>query len=41
LWGAPRCGRAKARLANGTAIAWASGRWSVEPEREVRFAERI
>jgi alpha-glucosidase (family GH31 glycosyl hydrolase) len=41
LWGAPRCGRAKARLADGTAIAWVSGGWSVEPEREVRFAERI
>ncbi len=39
LWGEPRCGRAKARLADGTTIAWRRGRgWSVSRERDVSFA---
>jgi len=38
LWGEPRCGRALARLADGTRIAWRRGRWSVAPEREVTFS---
>jgi alpha-glucosidase (family GH31 glycosyl hydrolase) len=37
LWGEPRQGRAAARLADGTRIAWQHGRWSVSPEREVEF----
>ncbi len=40
LWGEPRLGRARVRLADGTAIAWRRGRWSVEGEREVTSAER-
>ena len=38
LWGEPRCGRALARLADGTRIAWRRGRWSVPagPRRRVR-----
>ncbi len=40
LWGEPRLGRAKARLADGTLIAWREGTWSVSAEREVRFGER-
>lgn len=38
LYGEPRLGRAGARLADGTRIRWRDGRWSVTPEREVRFA---
>ena len=38
LWGEPRCGRALARLADDTRIAWRRGRWSVAPEREVTFS---
>jgi hypothetical protein len=42
LWGEPRCGRAKARLADGTTIAWRRGRgWSVRSPsgpRDVTFA---
>ena len=38
LWGEPRCGRALARLADGTRITWRRGRWSVAPEREVTFS---
>jgi hypothetical protein len=41
LWGRPRQGRALARLADGTRIAWHDGRWSVEPDREVAFTERF
>jgi len=37
LWGKPRLGRAAARLADGTRIAWRQGGWSVAPEREVEF----
>jgi alpha-glucosidase (family GH31 glycosyl hydrolase) len=40
LWGEPRCGRATVRLADGTGIRWNAGRWSVSPERLVRFAQR-
>jgi alpha-glucosidase (family GH31 glycosyl hydrolase) len=41
LWGRPRCRRAKARLADGTAVAWDRGRWSCSaPGREVSYAER-
>jgi alpha-glucosidase (family GH31 glycosyl hydrolase) len=35
LWGEPACGRASARLADGTRVRWVHGVWSVEPEREV------
>jgi alpha-glucosidase (family GH31 glycosyl hydrolase) len=38
LWGEPACGRALARLADGTRIAWRRERWSVTPEREVTFS---
>ncbi len=42
LWGEPRGGRAKARLADGTTIAWRRGRgWSVDAPhgaRDVTFA---
>jgi alpha-glucosidase (family GH31 glycosyl hydrolase) len=38
LWGAPRSGRATARLADGTVIRWTRGEWSVTPERPVVFA---
>jgi alpha-glucosidase (family GH31 glycosyl hydrolase) len=40
LWGEPRCARAAARLADGTKVRWHAGRWSVSPERAVRFSER-
>jgi hypothetical protein len=40
LWGEPRGGRALARPADGTRIRWRRGRWSVEPDRSVRFVER-
>jgi hypothetical protein len=39
LWGRPRCGRAAARLADGTRIRWCAGEWSVSDEREVAFRE--
>ncbi len=44
LWGEPRVGRAVARLADGTRIAWRRGAWSVAPSpgvtgREVSFRE--
>jgi alpha-glucosidase (family GH31 glycosyl hydrolase) len=39
LWGRPATGRAKARLADGTAIRWESGRWLAPPGREVTFEE--
>jgi hypothetical protein len=38
LWGDPPCGRALARLADGTAVRWTRGEWSAT--REVRFAVR-
>jgi alpha-glucosidase (family GH31 glycosyl hydrolase) len=39
LWGEPRCGRAKVRLADGTVVSWRRGEWSMEsPEpREIEF----
>ena len=40
LWGEPRLGRTAVRLADGTKIAWRRGRWSVDRERDVVFAER-
>ena len=39
LWGRPRCGRAAARLADGTSIRWHDGEWSVSPVREVELRE--
>ena len=38
LWGEPRCGRALARLAVGSRIAWRRGRWSVPAGRDVACA---
>jgi hypothetical protein len=40
LWGEPRLGSASVRLADGTRITWRRGRWSVDRDREVTFAER-
>jgi alpha-glucosidase (family GH31 glycosyl hydrolase) len=39
LWGSPACGRATARLADGTTVRWSQTRgWSVsDPAREVEF----
>jgi alpha-glucosidase (family GH31 glycosyl hydrolase) len=40
LWGEPRCGRAAARLADGTVVRWDRGGWSVGgalPGREISF----
>jgi alpha-glucosidase (family GH31 glycosyl hydrolase) len=39
LWGTPRCGRATARLADGTRVRWREGQWSVSPERELAVRE--
>ena len=39
LWGRPACGRAKARLADGTQVRWESGRWSGPAGREIAYAE--
>jgi alpha-glucosidase (family GH31 glycosyl hydrolase) len=33
LWGEPSCGRASARLADGTRVRWQRGEWSVTPPR--------
>jgi hypothetical protein len=40
LWGEPACGRALARLADGTRIAWRRGRWKrhAAARRHVRRA---
>jgi hypothetical protein len=35
LWGEPPCGRALARLADGTEVRWQRGEWSLPPGREV------
>jgi hypothetical protein len=35
LWGEPACGRAAARLAEGTRVRWVRGEWSIGPEREL------
>jgi hypothetical protein len=40
LWGEPPSGRAAARLADGTAVRWTRGEWTVSAEREVRFSVR-
>ena len=40
LWGRPRLGRTAVRLADGTRVGWVRGEWSVEPDREIEFAER-
>ncbi|MDQ3434799.1 MAG: hypothetical protein M3481_09005, partial [Actinomycetota bacterium] len=40
LWGAPPCGRAGARLADGTRLRWTKGGLSVTPGREVAFERR-
>jgi hypothetical protein len=41
LWGEPACGRAMARLADGTEIRWEREGWSCSADaREVRYAER-
>jgi alpha-glucosidase (family GH31 glycosyl hydrolase) len=37
LYGEPPHGRAGVRLADGTRIRWREGRWSVTPQRDVRF----
>jgi hypothetical protein len=39
LWGKPRCGRAVAKLADGTRVSWRRGEWSVYPEREIAYRE--
>jgi alpha-glucosidase (family GH31 glycosyl hydrolase) len=40
LWGEPRLGHARARLADGTGIGWRRGEWAVSAERPVSFARR-
>ena len=41
LWGTPPCGRAVARLADGTVVRWTRGEWSVSGRRDrVEFRER-
>jgi alpha-glucosidase (family GH31 glycosyl hydrolase) len=40
LWGEPPCGRALARLADGTEVRWTHGEWSVDRERDVTFRVR-
>jgi hypothetical protein len=40
LWGTPRCGRALARLADGTAVRWHRGRWTCSGRGDVTFDER-
>ena len=37
LWGEPRCGRALARLADGTRIAWRRGRFHAPDSRDVAY----
>jgi alpha-glucosidase (family GH31 glycosyl hydrolase) len=37
LWGEPACGRAAARLADGTVVRWSRGEWKVTPARDVTF----
>jgi alpha-glucosidase (family GH31 glycosyl hydrolase) len=39
LWGAPRCGRATTRLADGTRIAWRHGEWELPAGRDVTVVE--
>ena len=40
LWGEPACGRALARLADGTEVRWTGGDWSAPPDRHVAFEVR-
>jgi alpha-glucosidase (family GH31 glycosyl hydrolase) len=40
LWGEPPCGRATARLADGTVVRWRRGAWSITPDRPVTFHDR-
>ena len=40
LWGEPPCGRALARLADGTEVRWTRGEWSAPAGREVSFGVR-
>ncbi len=40
LWGEPRLDSASVRLADGTMISWRRGRWSIDRERDIVFAER-
>jgi hypothetical protein len=40
LWGEPPCGRALARLADGTEVRWRRGEWSVPDGRDVTIAVR-
>jgi alpha-glucosidase (family GH31 glycosyl hydrolase) len=40
LWGEPPCGRALARLADGTAVRWTRGEWSAPDGRRVAFTIR-
>jgi alpha-glucosidase (family GH31 glycosyl hydrolase) len=35
LWGEPACGRAAARLADGTVVRWVGGEWSATPQRRL------
>ena len=37
LWDEPRCGRALARLADGTRIGRRRGSWRITPARDVAF----
>jgi len=37
LWGEPWCGRALARLADGSCVRWQEGEWSAPAAREVSF----
>jgi len=39
LWGEPRCGRAEARLADGTVLRWRAGELTVTPERPVALRQ--
>jgi alpha-glucosidase (family GH31 glycosyl hydrolase) len=40
LWGTPRLGETAVRMADGTKVSRRGDRWSVSPERDVRFAVR-
>ena len=40
LWGTPPCGRAVARLADGTVIRWTRGEWSVSGSARTRRVPR-
>jgi hypothetical protein len=38
LWGEPRCGRAVARLADGTVVRWRRGRWTASGRSKHRVS---